>query len=76
MSNSRWLWIVILILLLILVIYWFLDPLGDTPPVPAAPPTAPSSEWIASPVGEEGVPVTLPTTNVTAVPEGAASPAQ
>ncbi|MFD1103581.1 MULTISPECIES: hypothetical protein [Sphingobium] len=42
----------------------------------SAEPTAPSSEWVAANPTEPAVPVTLPTTPMTNVPVGEATPDQ
>ena len=63
-SAAKWLGIAILVLLFIVVLAWFRNPLGDVEQPPEVQPTPDATEWTAEP-DEAGVPVALPTTDMT-----------
>jgi hypothetical protein len=65
-TRSNWLWILVIIILLIIVIAWWVNPTsGNGGNAPAGQATAQHSSFANEPAG--GVPVTLPTTQVTSV---------
>jgi hypothetical protein len=65
-TRSNWLWIIVFIMLVIIVIAWWVNPTsGSGGNAPSGQATAQPSGFANEPAG--GVPVTLPTTQVTSV---------
>jgi len=75
-GRSSWLWMAVILALLVVLVVWFFGPVGDAGSQQAAAPEVESTDFVAENPTEPAVPVTLPDTPMTSLPESAAPPAE